>query len=562
MIADPNHLPDESSPHPLEQEYSGDGSAPLTWSRQQPRADEHDILADFFLGPMPAADTSPKRTEIPDTRAGCDKPESTRRRPLIEAAILGNMPPQPKSWLKQYLGSRYRQDGQSVAILCWMNGEVTLSVLERPGSLPPRINQANLIRAVRSIAGQVDRLVLCTDSLPDAELLNPEIVDEVTLLTSADEPSLLAAARRVGTLAKADPLADRPLARPASLSISLVVVGVPKTKADDFVSQLKHFENSAGVQIKLSCCCSRLGGAFGWHDTWQGQTKLPIHDVLLALWQPVDQVRAETEWTEPTHNTCPDSRGDHAEPAFAQGIPNPAVSSPFQGTSVPLVDDLPDALIDPLPPSELTPRRAWRPVSSHAQSAGEPVKASARRPAPAPATTPSTPSSPAVPVLEPLKDVQPSVHSAAATPHGADQPRTPGQSPKEPDTRDVEPAECPNTPDLAVCLGLHPLHVRCPHIPSVQLATDERGRLHVLGTGPDGGGLEALRSVSQWASANLPLLAQIVGTRVDVRQSPVQHLFTSEPSALWHMFDSSIRFHYIRRVPPSPTVGFITEDLN
>lgn len=554
MIADPNHFPDEFSPHPLEQEFFGDGSAPQTWSRQRPRDEEHDNLADIFLGPTPAPDTTPQRREMPNIKPGHGRPESARRRPSIEAAILGNMPPQPKSWLKQYLGTRYRQDGQSVAILCWVNGEATLSVLESQGFVPSRINPTSLMSAVRSIAGLVDRLVLCTDSLPDDELLNPEVVDEVTLLTSADEPSLLAAARRIGTLAKADPLADRPLARPASLSISLVVVGVPQTKADDFVTQLKHFENSAGVQIRLSCCCPRLGGTFGWHDTWQGQTNLPIFDVLLALWQPVDPLRAATEWSEPPPDSCHESRSDHDEPAHQQCVPSP---SPFQGTSVPLVDDLPDALIDPLPPSELTPRPARHPVARAAKHSDTPAKAAARVPSPT-----RSRSSTSMPPGEPVQRDHTPAHCVTPGIRGAEQSHTPRPIPKEPDTRDVEPTECPSTPDLAACLGLQALHVRCPHIPSIQLATDEHGRLHLLGTGPDGGGLDALRSASEWASANLPLLAQIVGVRVDVRQTPVQHLFTSEPSSLWRMYDSAVRFHYIRRVPPSPTVAFITEDLN
>ncbi len=557
MIADPNHFPDESSPHPLEQEFSGDGPALPTWSRQRPRADELDILTDFFLGPSPAPDTSPQRRVTPEPRPGHDRPASTRRRPSIEAAILGNMPPQPKSWLKQYLGSRNRQDGQSVAILCWVNGEATLSVLESQGFVPTRINPTNLMSAVRSVAGLVDRLVLCTDSLRDDELLNPEVVDEVTLLTSADEPSLLAAARKVGTLAKADPLADRPLARPASLSISLVVVGVPQTKADDFVSQLKHFENSAGVQIRLSCCCPRLSGAFGWHDAWQGQTNLPIREVVFALIQPEDTVPSGSGWTQPLPEASPGSSRDLSEPAFDQDIPSPTVSSPFQGTSVPLVDDLPDALIDPLPPSELTPRPARRPVSNSAKQSEEPVRTSAYKPAPAPAR-----SSPTMPAPGSMDRIQSPAPLTSAKTHRAELPHTNRPIAKEPDTRDVEPAECPNTPDLAACLGLHSLHVRCPHIPSVQLATDDHGRLHLLGTGPDGGGLDALRSASEWASANLSLLAQIVGVRVDIRQTPVQHLFTSEPSSLWRMYDSAIRFHYIRRVPPSPTMAFITEDLN
>jgi hypothetical protein len=555
MIADPNHFPDESSPHPLEHESSGNGPSAPTWPRHGARHDEYDILMDIMLGPLQAPAAPPSRRESPLPASNHARQESVTHRLALEAVILGHMPPQPKSWLRQYLGVRARRDNHSVAYLDWRHGEASLAVLSRQPTQPRPARANSLMGAVKALAGVVDRVVLCTDGLPDSELLNPAIAPEVTLLTAADEPSFLTAAQRIRELAKADPLADHPLARPSALSISLVVVGVPQTRAEEFAARLKHVENAAGVQVRLTCCCHQLGGVSGWEDVWQGHPAESVRDVVRALTTTFDGGSDEHG-----PGTFADPGEDSAASRHAQACTSPSGSASLQGTSVPLVDDLPDAMIDPLPPSELLPRSAPSAPRGAVRITNRPATTGSSRAA---QTAPNPPEgSPVASAPRSIEREPPCASTAGAEGGAVDPTRTPPHIPKELDTRDVEPGELEALPDLAACLGLHPVPVRCPHIPSVQLATDEHGRLHLLATGPDGGGLEALRSAALWASSNLPLLAQVVGAKIDVRQSPVLHLFTAEPASLWRLYDSCIRFHYIRRIPPSPTMSFITEDLN
>ena len=102
-------------------------------------------------------------------------------------------------------------------------------------------------------------------------------------------------------------------------------------------------------------------------------------------------------------------------------------------------------------------------------------------------------------------------------------------------------------PSLASHLpGLEPWAIRCPSEPTVELAWDERGMLHLLAAEESADPIAALLSARVWAVAHAPLLA--LAARRPACEAPAAHLFTRDP-ARWQRL-RSVGFEVHLLVPP------------
>jgi hypothetical protein len=91
--------------------------------------------------------------------------------------------------------------------------------------------------------------------------------------------------------------------------------------------------------------------------------------------------------------------------------------------------------------------------------------------------------------------------------------------------------------------GLLPMRARCPFEPSVELASDARGALHLLLEGPAREASASLGTAAAWAGEHLAVLRLTPGGEGLASGAPVKHLLTREPKAARRALDTDLRVH-------------------
>jgi hypothetical protein len=188
---------------------------------------EHDALAELFLGdapfapaPMdlrgpvavgpgvpPAASRStgePERGRFEGTavRAASHTPadEPEEGRPLVELVILGHLPVRASLWVRQYACLSARKRNETVALVRAAGGSVAIDVIT--GRDTAQIEAVDDVETGVTIARHAAaRVVLRVDETAEPELLERAGLDEVTILTGADEAAVVASYRLIKTLA-------------------------------------------------------------------------------------------------------------------------------------------------------------------------------------------------------------------------------------------------------------------------------------------------------------------------------------------------------------------------
>lgn len=209
---------------------------------------EHDALAELFLGdaafappPMgtqsaahPAADHDPAPPAPPARREPRPEPrpepytsrfegstarryepdtsaEHTARRdeghahdpaserPVVELVILGHLPVRASLWVRQYACLSARKRSETVALVRAAGGSVAVDVIT--GRAAAQIDPVDSVEDAVTIAtAAASRVVLRVDETAEPELLGQPGVDEVTILTGADEAAVVASYRLIKSL--------------------------------------------------------------------------------------------------------------------------------------------------------------------------------------------------------------------------------------------------------------------------------------------------------------------------------------------------------------------------
>ena len=181
---------------------------PMQSQPGNPRSSDFDALADLFLADHDTLPTPP-----------C----SNHSCPRIEAVLMGHLPVLAAAWAGQYARLRAQQLAAPVAVLRltgqWIRVELVGSPTAPAGSpganiesLPRLTETGDLMSAlatavggakagVPAAAGAVGAVLVCTTASDEARLIAHDRLHDVTLLTSADEASTVAAYRVIKTIA-------------------------------------------------------------------------------------------------------------------------------------------------------------------------------------------------------------------------------------------------------------------------------------------------------------------------------------------------------------------------
>lgn len=196
---------------------------------------EHDALAELFLGdapfapkpmltpetrardaerPEPAGERAGERPPTPEPGAGrgrfdgnavrAERAEShgeavSDERPVTELVILGHLPVRASLWVRHYACLSARKRSETVALVRAAGGSVSIDVIT--GREAAEIEPVGSIEDGVTIARAAStRVILRVDETVEPELLEREGVDEVTILTGADEAAVVASYRLIKTL--------------------------------------------------------------------------------------------------------------------------------------------------------------------------------------------------------------------------------------------------------------------------------------------------------------------------------------------------------------------------
>lgn len=199
----------------------------LTGTPQQ----DHDTLAELFLGdapfapqPMSGSDLSDGAATNADESRGQSKPTEPGRRsvsrydgsavrtmspedsdasegghPIVEMVVLGHLPVRASLWVRQYACQSARKRSETVALLRTAGDSIALDLItggER-SEIEPIDDIADAMTVAKAAAS---RVIVRVDETAEPELLEREGVDEVTILTGADEAAVVASYRLIKSL--------------------------------------------------------------------------------------------------------------------------------------------------------------------------------------------------------------------------------------------------------------------------------------------------------------------------------------------------------------------------
>jgi hypothetical protein len=119
--------------------------------------------------------------------------------PCIEAVLLGHLPVRASLWVRQYACSTARRKNEIVALVRAAAGSTSVDLIAADHTIETR-ECATLHEALAVVDNIADRVILRVDETTEPELLDRDEIDEITILTGADETAIVASYRLIKTL--------------------------------------------------------------------------------------------------------------------------------------------------------------------------------------------------------------------------------------------------------------------------------------------------------------------------------------------------------------------------
>ena len=516
---------------------------------------EYDALTELFLGD---AELAPKPASV-GARTGRTEPPARPARPVaseggaapravvgaspesvrVEAVLLGHLPVRASIWVRQYASAVAGGMGRPVGLLR-VGPEVSSVELVGPGSgeLAAAGGEpaGSLEAALRLAGGLTDRWIVRVDETAEPGLAECGAVDEVTILTGADEAAVVASYRLVKSLAASW---DKAFGEDGGPTLGLAIMGASGEQALAASEKLERaaeaFLNRAirvtarVPKIGVSSAATlyrgnESGGAGELLNLLKGGAEAPLR-IVTADWRP-----SETPAEEMLEAIEFELDGEQGDEAGVEGTELGEAEPDGAGVET-------GGTPEPAAPAVVT-----RAVSD---VAGKPIERAMGR-------EPLRMASAAGEVIEAEE-----AEETAAAPSAAMGP-----------AGDAVRAHAGDASGAAL-LGLTAIESRCPFAGGVELAADGEGRLHLIASERFGGEREAatqLLAASAWARAHLALLLRaepaLSQPTSDDPHEATMHLLTSDARAVRAILDGEVRVHLVTRVELGGRTGWVASELN
>lgn len=156
--------------------------------------------------------------------------------PLIEVVLLGHLPVRATLWARQYACSLARERIETVALVRAASGSTSVDLITGSEPITTR-SYVHLDGAIEAVSKLADRVILRVDEASEPDLLDRPEVEEITILTGADEAAVVASYRLIKTLGATLGEQYAPGEGP---TIRLAVMGAGHDQAIDACTKLKN----------------------------------------------------------------------------------------------------------------------------------------------------------------------------------------------------------------------------------------------------------------------------------------------------------------------------------
>lgn len=466
----------------------------------QPALSDHDDSTDPQPDPLPEVETS--------------------RTPQIEVILQAPLPGLASSWVQHHARAQASSQGQLTLIRAGRSSCRVDRLHVRaggyapaPGTLHTDLRQA--LHAARSVSA---RTVIAPSEGDEHALLLSSACTHITLICGCDQSSVVGAYRRLKRLAELfTSTSNNPSTTPVTPEIRILFVGSDEHTAKAAFARLSDAASSfLRMPLAMLTPVHRLSPAGNvLADTlYDGPLTLELTEALTIL-ATVNPAPAHTPEPTPRRTDIspisPRTRRlltDEELAGLIEFIPSTSSSSSsLRDDTTPILDAAAEAI------------RAEFDLDFDVEDTAD-----LDQPSASPSSQPV-----AVRADEPAQALSPTTSPVASPAAHA-------------------PAQSPNLASLIA--GLSPLQARCPFTPTVQLALDSQGQLHLLSREPLPQAVSDLEVASAWATAHRELLAltpgcQALTTSSTAATPPLRHWFTQDAKAAKHMLDANLRVHLL-----------------
>lgn len=266
-------------------------------------------------------DLGPDARDEVDTIEFVEMPE-----PTVEVVVLGHLPVRASLWARQYACNQAKALCETVALVRAASGSTSVDLITDGESISVR-TFAHLEGALEAVSKLADRVILRVDESSEPELLERAEVEEITILTGADEAAVVASYRLIKTL---DATLGEQFVADEGPSLRVAVMGAGREMAMDACTKLGNaVETFIGRAIEIVVGSGRID-ATGTTNLYRDSVSHRASDILDGL------VAAARETDEPTglHIAVTESETDTVIEVKAVNV-EPLVEFPVGGVLVP-----------------------------------------------------------------------------------------------------------------------------------------------------------------------------------------------------------------------------------
>lgn len=433
--------------------------------------------------------------ETSHTDAPVDEPIGATR-PMIEVVLLGHLPVRATLWVRQYACSVARETGETVALIRAASGSTAVDLIDGQ-SAPSSKPAVSIQHALEKAAHLADRVILRVDESAEPDLLERGEIDQLTILTGADETAVVASYRLIKSLT-----ASWDWDHDDAPTLRMAVMGGSRAQSTDARAKLtRAVESFLDRTIEIVVSAGRID-ATGTMNLYRDNLAHPATHILdgLIAGSLAAADDAPVDWGD----VDSDEPGDEDR-------------SPI---------DLLREDIDALETLETLTRRAR---AQGIEPASEPV-----------------------PEPEPKRRPEAAPGPEAEPAHRGERGRfSPGSE-----------ALC------GLITGLHLIETRCPSAPGVELATDDRGRVHVVTDDGFPAPLERLLNAKAWVRDHLQLLLRaeesisMPSADPAADDEPTMHVLAEHPREMMGVYPTSVRVYAMATVRVADTIARVATPIN
>lgn len=307
--------------------HSYEPTDPAAPALRGPSDDEVDALADLFLGPSPHADRGSHPTLRLETAPIDEDDDDTEPRAsdsaLIEGLVLGHLPVLGGAWVRQYAATRARELGGPVGFVRLGPGAAAVELVGNDAfAVTPEGD--GLDEAIRAAAPFVRAWLIRVDELSEPELARLDGLDQLTLLSGADDPAVIASYRALKQFAGHDEASD-------GRSFRVVWMGCDAERAEAAARRL-HRAADAFLEhdFDAEAFVPRIA-TVPVASVFRGEAELDTEDLLSLIRVVSDGVTPEASepvrYAPPREPAAPQPTIEPIRPPVREAAPEPKVEA-------------------------------------------------------------------------------------------------------------------------------------------------------------------------------------------------------------------------------------------